>query len=185
MTKLNYIIPTLIVLTLLTVAVLYRPAAISITNNAAQPDAIMEDVTTLIFDKEGKPRLKIVTPRMVHYLENDATDLTTPEVTIYHQTLQPWRITAQYGKSSNGTDEVDFWDNVMIHHTADQNIPNTLIKTATLTVHPELQTAQTHDAITLIQPNIMVKSTGMLADMNSGNIKLLSDAVGEYVPDRM
>lgn len=185
MIKPSYLTPVFVILTMLTLAIVYRPAPISDVKQTALPDAIMEDVVTLIFDKEGKPRLKIKSPRMVHYLENDATNLTTPEVTLYRKSPQPWRISAQYGKAKEGTEEVDFWDNVIIQHTADQNAPSTLIKTPTLTVHPETQTAETHDAIMLIQPNIVVKSVGMLADMSSGDIKLLSKAIGEYVPDKM
>ncbi|MCW5582746.1 MAG: LPS export ABC transporter periplasmic protein LptC, partial [Gammaproteobacteria bacterium] len=61
--------------------------------------------------------------------------------------------------------------------------PATLIKTPTLSVQPNKQIAETNDLITLIQPNLVVKSTGMYADMNTGNIKLLSQARGEYVPN--
>jgi lipopolysaccharide export system protein LptC len=185
MIKLNYAAPLFIGLILLAIALIYRPASIIETNHPALPDAIMEDVVSMIFDKQGKPRLKIVTPRMVHYLESDATDLTTPEVTLYRQSPQPWRITAEYAKATEGANKVDFWDNVIIQHTGDGNTPTTLIKTPTLTVHPDSQTAQTRDAITLIQPSIVVKSVGMFADMDSGNIKLLSEAVGEYVPDKL
>lgn len=180
----NYIAPIFVGLIVLTIAFIYRPTTIIDIKRPALPDAIMEDVVSVAYDKQGKPRLKIATPRMVHYNDSDATDLTTPEVTLYRKSPQPWRITSQYAKATDGTDKVDFWENVIIQHTGDENTPTTLIKTPTLTVRPELQTAQTHDAITLIQPSIVVKSIGMFADMESGNIKLLSEAVGEYVPDK-
>lgn len=185
MIRINYIAPLFLGLIVLTIALIYRPSAIIEAKTPLLPDAIMEDVVTVIYDKQGKPRLKIATPRMVHYLENDATNLTTPEVTLYRKSPQPWRITSQYAKATDGTNKVDFWENVIIQHTGDHNSPTTLIKTPTLTVHPERQTAQTNDAITLIQPSIVVKSIGMFADMDSGNIKLLSEAIGEYVPDKL
>ncbi len=181
----NYITPILISLIVLTFALMYRPSTVTDSIRSSLPDAIMEDVVSVAYDKQGKPRIKIATPRMVHYLDNDATDLTTPEVTLYRKSPQPWRITSQYAKATDGANKVDFWENVIIQHTGDTSTPTTLIKTPTLTVHPELQTAQTEDPITLIQPSIVVKSIGMYADMDSGNIKLLSEAVGEYVPDKM
>jgi len=186
MIRKNYIAAsTVIALIALSMILIYRPAAITNLKSPELPDAIMEDVITTVYNKQGKPRLKIVTPRMVHYIENDSTELTTPEVTLFRKSPQPWRITSQYAKATHGTDNVDFWDNVIVQHNADQNMPTTLIKTSTLTLHPELQTAQTKDPIMLIQPSIVVKSVGMLADMDSGNVKLLSEAIGEYVPDKL
>lgn len=152
------------------------------TQTSDLPDAIMEDVTAVIMDKFGKPSLKIVTPKMVHFNEHDTTLLTTPEITIYHKSPKPWLITAKHAKATTGITHVDLWDDVTIHHPADENNPATLIKTPRLAVEPNKQTAETADLITLIQPNIVVKAVGMYADMNSGDIKLLSQARGEYVP---
>lgn len=188
MIKTNYIAPIFVaaLASLITIAfIFYRPTVNPTSTAPELPDAIMENVVSVIYDKLGKPRLKIATPRMVHYIENDVTNLTTPEVTLYRKSPQPWRITAHYAKATDGTDNVDFWDNVIIQHNGDLHAPTTLIKTPTLTVHPDSQTAQTNDPIMLIQPNIVVKSVGMFADMDNGNIKLLSEAIGEYVPDKM
>jgi lipopolysaccharide export system protein LptC len=154
----------------------------TIANRPLLPDAYMEDVVAIIMDKQGKPSMKIVTPNMVHYTENDTTQLKSPQLTLYRKSPKPWFITAKYAKATQGIDNVDFWDTVTLHHAADENNPATLIKTITLTVHPNKQIAQTKDLITLIQPNLVVKATGMYADMNTGDIKLLSQARGEYVP---
>ncbi|MBV9576025.1 MAG: LPS export ABC transporter periplasmic protein LptC, partial [Gammaproteobacteria bacterium] len=75
------------------------------------------------------------------------------------------------------------WNNVTIHHAADVNNPATLIKTSTLTVYPNKKLAQTNAFITMIQPSLLVKAIGMQADMNTGDIKLLTQARGEYVPN--
>jgi lipopolysaccharide export system protein LptC len=160
----------------------YHPTTFTQAKQQLLPDAFMEDVSALILDVEGNPHLRIVTPKMVHYTDDDVTHLETPTLTLYRKSPQPWRITATYAKAIHGTDQLDFWDNVIIQHTADQHAPTTLIKTPTLTIHPTSHTAETKDSITLIQPSIVVKSQGMYADMDSGDIHLLSDARGEYVP---
>lgn len=162
----------------------YYPKNISNhANNSSLPDAFMEDVTSIIMDKEGKPKLKLVTPKMIHFIENDTTQLISPKLTIYRQSPEPWYVTSKYAKATQGTENVDFWDNVLIHHSGDANNPETSIKTPTLTVHPNKNTAETTDLITLIQPNLVVKAIGMHADMDSGDIKLISQARGEYVPN--
>ena len=144
-------------------------------------DAWMENVTALIMDKQGKVNMKIITPKLVHYAKNDVTDFSMPEITLYRNSRKPWFITAKYAKAAEGLNRVNFWDNVVIHHSADERTPATVIKTKTLTVFPKQQTAETDDLITLVQPNILVKAVGMNTDLNTGNIKLLSQARGEYV----
>lgn len=143
----------------------------------------MEVVTATFMDKQGKPSIKIETPKMVHYIENDASHLTDPQLTIYRKSPQPWFITSKFAKARGGIELLDFWEDVTIHHAADLANPATVIKTPKLTVHPNAQTAETSELITLIQPNITVKATGMFADMNVGSIKLLSEARGEYAPN--
>lgn len=160
----------------------YRPQEATVVTNESTPDAFMEDVSALILDKQGKPKMRIVTPKLVHYAENDRTDLVSPQLTVYRKSPKPWYITSKHAQATAGIDKVDFWKDVTIQHSADVSSPATLIKTPTLTVHPNEQTAETKDVITLVQPNVVVNATGMQADMSSGDIKLLSQARGEYVP---
>lgn len=150
--------------------------------NTREPDTEMENVISIILDKQGKPKLKIVTAKLIHYAESNTTHLTSPYIVMYRQSPKPWHITSHYAKAIGGIDQVDFWGNVVIRHVIASNQPETIIKTSTLTVYPNKQIAQTNDPITLAQPNTLIKAVGMFADMNSGNIKLLSETRGEYVP---
>jgi len=144
------------------------------------PDAYMEEVVALIMDKEGKLNIKIKTPKMIHYAKNDISELSHPQLTIYRNSPQPWLVTSKFARARQGVEHVDFWEEVNIHHAADTFSPTTEIKTTKLTVYPNKQRAETDAIITLVQPNIIVNATGMVADMNSGDIKLLSRARGEY-----
>lgn len=160
----------------------YRPQNAAPIHAAELPDAYMEDVTAVILNKQGKMDMKIKSPKMTHFATNDTTHLTTPQLTLYKKSPQPWYITSNFAKASQGIENVNFWDNVIIHHAADLNNRATLIKTLTLTVHPTLETAETSDPITLIQEDIVIQATGMLANLNNGDIKLLSKTRGEYAP---
>jgi lipopolysaccharide export system protein LptC len=142
----------------------------------------MEGVTSTIMNPQGRISMKIVTPKVIHFSSLDRAEFTDPQLTIYRKSPQPWYVTSIHAKTTNGLDKIDFWDDVTIHHSADHNNPATLIKTTRLSVHPNEQTADTDQPITLVQPNIIVKGIGMLADMNSGDVKLLKESRGEYVP---
>lgn len=160
----------------------YTPPAPSLKKTASLPDAFMENIKSTVMDKQGKPSMILVTPKMVHYTEDDTTDIITPELILYRKSPKPWYVTAKHAKATKGIENVDFWEDVTIHHAADETTPATVIKTNTLTVHPNKQTAETIDLITLVQPTLVVKAVGLFADLKSGDVKLLSQARGEYVP---
>lgn len=160
----------------------YHPRSGQSPSSSLLPDAYMEDVVAVIMDKQGKPHLKIETSKMVHFNENDTSELTEPQLTIYRKSPQPWFITSKSARATQGIDRIDFWEDVTIHHSADIASPATVIKTPSLAVFIKDQTAKTNEFITLVQPNIVIKALGMVADMNAGNIKLLSQARGEYAP---
>lgn len=154
---------------------------IVIVDNA--PDAFMEDVVSTTLDKQGKPKLILKTPKMIHFSKDDTTRLVLPHLTLYRESPQPWYITSKYAKASQGIETVNFWEEVEVTHAADLHSPDTKIKTTALTVYPNKKTAETTEFITMIQPNMIVTATGMFADMNTGDVKLLSEARGQYDPD--
>lgn len=147
-----------------------------------KPDAYMEDVSTVIMGKEGRPTLKVFAPKVLHFAKDDTSHFINPTVTLYKNSPVPWYITSHFGIAQKGIELVQFIDNVVIHHASDGKNPATLIKTATLTIHPKDKTAETKDLITMLQPNLSVRAIGMHADLNTGNIILLSRARGIYVP---
>jgi lipopolysaccharide export system protein LptC len=159
-----------------------KSVPIIVNSQQEKPDAFMENVVATIFNKEGKPALKIETAKMTHFAEDDTTQMTTPHVTVYRQSPNPWYIDSDYAKSSQGIAQIIFWSNVVIHHPEDVVNPTTTMQTASLTVFPDKQIAQTNEAVTLTQPDTTIHAVGMLANLGSGTVKLISQARTEYVP---
>jgi len=154
----------------------------AVDNHPNEPDAYMENIVATIMNKQGTPSLKIEAPSMTHYVEDDTTHIQYPHVTVYRQSPQPWYINSSYAEASNGTEEILFSNNVVIHHPADIANPNTTMETASLTVFPDKQQAKTDNAVTITQPDTVIHAIGMLADLTDGTVKLLSQAKGDYVP---
>ncbi len=158
------------------------PAEVS-TDTTHHPDAFMENVVATIINKEGNPSLKVESPKMIHYAEDDTTYIETPHITLYRQSPEPWHINSAYAKATQGLDKIYFWDNVVIHHVSDSANPTTTMTTTTLTVFPNKQIAQTDKNVTVTQPSAILHGLGMLANLNEGTVQLLSKAQGEYVPN--
>jgi len=142
----------------------------------------MENIVALVMNKQGSPSLKVEAPKMTHYADDDVTWITYPHVTVYRQSPEPWYINSDHAEATNGTEEILFSDNVVIHHSADSENPDTTMKTATLTVFPDKKQATTNDPVVITQPDTIIHAIGMIADLNDGTVKLLSKARGDYVP---
>lgn len=149
-----------------------------------KPDAFMEEVVATIIDKQGRPSLKIVSPKMTHYIENDATDIVKPLLTLYRSSRQkapkPWRLTADHARALQGVSQIRLWDNVIINHPGDAEDEKTRLLTKTLNVYPDKQLAETLDPVTISQPFTQIQAIGMNADLSTGAVKLLSQTRGEY-----
>jgi lipopolysaccharide export system protein LptC len=152
------------------------------TNQSTQPDAVMENVVATIINKQGHATLKIETTKMSHYAAQDTTEIIKPHVTVYRKSPNPWYIDANSAHAEHGTSQITFKDNVVIHHLNDVANPTTTMKTASLTIFPNKQIAQTGDPVTLLQPDTTIHAIGMLANLGEGTVKLLSQAQGEYEP---
>jgi lipopolysaccharide export system protein LptC len=182
----NLIISTLLIISVAlsswSIFVSNRTPLISHPKSERLPDAFMEDIVALILNKQGTPALKVVAPKMVHYSNDDATEIQNPIVTIYHHSPNPWKIHSDFAKTVQGISQILFWSHVVIHHLQDQENPTTTMQTTALTVFPDKQVAETDQPVTILQPDSTVEAVGMTADINDGTIKLLSKAKGEYVP---
>lgn len=145
-----------------------------------KPDAYMDDVIATIIDKQGNPSIKIVASKMIHYVENDATDITNPLMTLYRKSPKPWHLSADHARTLQGISQILLWENVIINHPGDDQNEKTTLAMPTLTVYPENQTASTADPVVINQPNSKIHAIGMNADLASGTVKLLSQARGEF-----
>lgn len=149
------------------------------------PDAVMEEVHAKIMNKMGNPKIYIYAPKLFHFKKDDTTKFELPHIEFYQTNNQPWIVNSKYALARDGMKVVSFWDNVLIKHTADENNPETTIQTEHLLVHPEQNKIETKDPITLIQPSTLIKAVGMVADTQKGDVSLLSQARGQYVPERL
>jgi lipopolysaccharide export system protein LptC len=147
-----------------------------------EPDAFMEQVVAIILDRTGAPHLEISSPKMVHFVLNDTTDISNPSVIIYRDSPNPWYVKAKKALATGGTGKIIFSDHVVIRHPADTAATETILNTETLTVLPKEKQAKTDDAVTITQPDTTLYGVGMLANLETGTIRLLSNTRSEYVP---
>lgn len=157
-----------------------RFSLVTAQNLPDTPDAYMTQALFVETDHDGAPRNRMFVPKMVHYAAHDMSEFSQPEITLYTKEHTPWHVVSDSGSSQGGIDQVDLWGNVKIHQPAGPHNNALTIYTQRMTVFPKLKTAKTDAAVTIIQPGLHVYSVGLRADLNKGEVQLLSKAKGIY-----
>jgi lipopolysaccharide export system protein LptC len=143
-------------------------------------DAWMDTVDTTVMNKEGQVLMKIHSPSVIHYAENDTTYFVSPQFLLYRKSLKPWRITAGKGTATHGIEHIQLASQVTLHHPGDVTQSPTWINTEQLIIHPPNRTADTTHAVTITQPHTTISGIGLKADLNTNDIRLLSNTRGDY-----
>ena len=92
----------------------------------------------------------------------------------------PWIITADNGQSQAGVSQVHLWGNVKLLQPPARNSHNMTMTTSSLIIFPEKQLAQTDQPVVITEPGTVINGVGLRANLNTGEIQLLSQARGVY-----
>lgn len=137
------------------------------------PDAFVDDVDLSNLDATGRLTSRLWAKRMQHYPDDDSTTLDNPLLDIYRPDEPPWRISAQQGWIKSGGSEVLLERNVEIHRAETTKLRPTDIYTSKLRIFPDRNYAETDVPITYRSTGLEVRSVGMRAYMDKGQVELL------------
>ncbi|MFZ2302513.1 MAG: LPS export ABC transporter periplasmic protein LptC [Gallionella sp.] len=148
------------------------------------PDAIMENFSAVKMDQQGVPRFIMNAKKMLHYPDDDSTELDTPSLTTLSAGRPPIHILAQRGLVSSKGDEVFLHDNVRVVREASENQEELTLLTEYLHAIPDQDLANTDRAVTIMDANSTTHAIGLEMDNKARTIKLLAQVRSEYVPTK-
>lgn len=148
------------------------------------PRAIMENVVVIQNGANGYPTERLISPKLVNYTLNNITYLTTPHYTLYSPPGAPWEITSDYGRATNGVDEIYLWQNVVIYQPASRSQTSSTMTTDNFTIYPKTKKGHTDAAVKLVQPNMVTTAIGADADLQTKQITLLSHIQTVYSSEK-
>ena len=148
------------------------------------PDAIMENFSAVKMDQQGVPRFIMNAKKMLHYPDDDSTELDTPSLTTLSVERPPIHILAQRGLVSSKGDEVFLHDNVRGVREASGNSEELTLLTEYLHAIPDQDFANTDHAVTIVDANSTTHAIGLEMDNKARTIKLLAQVRSEYVPTK-
>ena len=142
-------------------AVLYGDAAHS-GKDRHDPDFIVENFSLRHFDIGGALQASGSAARMVHYGDDDSTEITTPDFTLQRQPAL--RITAQRAWMSSDGKEVRMEGDVHAIRNGDAASPETVVRAAVMFIYPDDDIARSNVPVTMTQGQSVLTGSGFEAN---------------------
>jgi lipopolysaccharide export system protein LptC len=144
-------------------------------------DYFLDNFTNTVMGVDGKPFRRLSADRMLHFPDDDSTELTKPNVTLFQENAPPWQIRSEQGWLSGDGNLLLLKGTVIIDREQAPGVRPIHIVTRNLRVQPGDNYAETDEIITVTSNGSRLKSKGMQAWFNKPvRIKFLTDVKGYY-----
>lgn len=139
------------------------------------PDFTAEQTRMTGFDKHGRRHFELVADRVIHYPSSDVTRLEQPRLR-YDTAEGELSVEAHQGEIAGDGKLLRLDGNVRAVRPASASKPALSFASASLTVWPEDERAETTDPVTLTQGENTAQADGMKTDNLFGTLELLGNA---------
>lgn len=144
------------------------------------PDYTIDNMLRRSYGDAGELRSVLRSPRVLHYADDDSTELASPRLEIYNGTVEPWHVVAERGWVSSGNEVVLLHGDVEIWRQDESGQRVYQVLTSELRVLPKEQYAETDNATTIIAPATVTHAIGMRANFAHDRLQLLKHVRGRH-----
>lgn len=148
------------------------------------PDAIAENFTVRRFDQNGQVKYRLTAPYLVHFPDDDTSEVKSPVLTSYRPDSAPVVVTGDNAKVTAKGETIYLWDNVSVTRAATADRLELVARMPDLTAQPEAGIAFTGSPVEITQGQSWVKGTGIHIDNNTSTLVLQSQVKGYYIRPR-
>ena len=146
------------------------------------PDYIVSNFTTTTYNREGQSLSVLSAEKMVHYPDDDSTELVSPRL-LQSKPEQPRiTVTAERGSLSGDGEEVFLYDNVVLVREAEGGQPAARMTTSFLHVLRDRSLVRTDHEVHLVEENRSLTGRGMTYNTESRQLDLYADVRGRFDP---
>ena len=138
-----------------------------------EPDYYLEHMVRRSMDETGAVRNILYADLVLHYPDDDSTELTKPRLEIYNGQQDPWYVIAETGWISSGNEVVLLHGEVEIWREGDEGERSFEVLTSELRVLPQEKYAETDNPATINSPTSVTTSIGLRANFAHDRLELL------------
>ena len=146
------------------------------------PDYIVTNFTATTFDALGRPLSVLSAARMVHYPDDDTTELYRPRMLQSRPNEPRMTVNAERGSVSANGEEIFLYDNVVLVREADGEHPEARLTTSFLHVLRDRSLVRTDREVLIVEDSRSLSGRGMEYDSESRVFTLLADVRGRFEP---
>ena len=148
------------------------------------PDYFITNFTTTSYDRDGATESVLSADRMVHYPDDDSTELLRPHVVQTHPNEPRMTVSAERGALSRDGDDIFLYDNVVLVRAADKARPEAQITTSFLQIARDRSLVRTDRDVVIHEDRRTLAGRGMEYDNRSQMLQLLSRVRGVFEPEK-
>ena len=146
------------------------------------PDYIVQRFTITTYDGAGTAQSVLSAEKMVHYPDDDSTDLVAPHVVQSRPNEPRMTLTATRGALSQDGADVFLYDDVRVVREADAERPETRMRTSFLHIVPAKSLVLTDRDVAIDEEGRSLTGRGMEFDNGSGQLSLRERVRGSFDP---
>lgn len=154
-------------------------------NDAAfrhDPELIVDNLIATAFDQDGNPRYVLSAARMLHFTDDETTELTAPRFQHRSATAAPISAEAARGFISTRGEHVYLLDRVRLIRAATSGTPELVLTTDYLQITPEAEVMRTDRPVELRQGASSMRADHLLLDGKTRSLELKGNVKGVYEP---
>jgi lipopolysaccharide export system protein LptC len=148
------------------------------------PDAMAENFLVRQFDENGHVKYRLTAPYMMHFPDDDSSELKSPTLIHYRPNAAPLTLSGKNARVTSKGQSVFLWDDVKAVRAATPARPEMVARMPDLTVEPEAGIAFTKSPVVITEDKSWVKGVGMHLDNNTSIFELQSQVTGLSYPRR-
>lgn len=144
------------------------------------PDYLVSNFITTTYNREGKAELVLSAAQMVHFPDDDSTELSLPRVLQARPSQPRMTVRAERGKVSREGDEIFLHDNVLLVREAHEAHPEARMTTSFLHILRDRALVRTDREVRFEEPGRSLVGRGMEYHNDTRELFLRSDVVARF-----
>lgn len=138
---------------------------------------IMHQATIKLTNKQGKIVAIIHSSQSHHQSQKNIIALQKPRAELFNQDSSHWHIQANQGYIDQNHQDITYLSGqVILHRHANSEKPAITLLTNNLTYNPKTDQAYTKQPVIILQPNAIVHSKGLRANLKTQKVQLYHES---------
>ena len=146
------------------------------------PDYLVINFTTTTYNREGAAESMLSAAKMVHYPDDDSTELVAPRVVQTKPDEPKMTVRADRGQLSRDGDEIFLYDNVVLDREAGAGRAAARLTTEFLHVVRDRSLLRTDREVKIVEESRALSGRGMEYNNETRHFTLHADVRGRFAP---